>query len=170
MDINIDFATIKSAVRQQLSVIGKHHASQQGGSLFSTTTLTDIETNVMPTFIVASAQLIISELSPMVYTYNIDEDCISFDVSPSRWGDVLPSAFYDGVQSFIIADVMQSVLNMIAPDLAPKYATDAKNQLAALSSMAFTKQPPAPSSVDYTSVAGTMYNDNGTEFTKPIVV
>ena len=165
MDINISFDTIKSAVRQQLSVIGKHHASPKGGSLFSTVDLTTIESSVVPTFIRASAQLIVSELSPVVYTYSAGEDSVSFDVSPSRWGNALPNAFYEGVKSFIIADAVQSALNMIAPDIAPKYATDAKNLLTALAVIAFTKQPPSQSTAKYSEVSGKMCNDDESEFT-----
>ena len=165
MDITIDFATIKSAVRQQLSVIGKHHASQQGGSLFSTTALTDIETNVMPTFIVASAQLVVAELSPVVRSYKATDDSISLEVSQSRWANALQQAFPDSVRSFIIADVLQAVLSMIVPDVATKYADDAKSLLAALVGITFSKVTPAQSDEEFSSVSGKMCNDDGSEFT-----
>lgn len=137
--------------------------------MFSTTDLTAIEENVIPTLIVASAQLIAAQLSPVLMSYSATGDILSFDVNPSRWGTELPKAFADGVRSFIIVDALRSVLAMIVPDLAPKYEADAKNLLAALAAIAFTKQPPAQSTAEYSEVSGQMCNDDGSNF-QPVQV
>lgn len=163
--VTIDYADIKAEARKHLAIIGKHRANPKGGTLFATTDLTTIEADVIPTFIVSSAQLIVSALSPVVSSYATTGEKLTFEVNPSRWGAVLPVSFADSVRSFIAAYVTGAVLNMTLPDAAPKYETDAKNQLAALTAIAFTKQTPKASTADYSAVSGKMYNDDGTEFT-----
>lgn len=153
-EISIENSKISSLARQQLSIIGKHHKSPTGGTLFATTTLSEIEVGVMPTLIVGAAQVIVGELSPIVTAYGSDNTKLTFDIEKSRWGDALPSAFADNIKMYIVANVVQSVLNMSVPDIAPKYTSDAQLLLASLVKMAFVKKPPG------TSV--TVYNVSGT--------
>lgn len=163
--IEIDYTSISKAVRTQLAIIGKHRASPKGGTLYSTADLTTIEADVIPMQIIASAQTLVSALSPVVTSYSTDGGKLTFEVSASRWGEALPVSFADSVKAFVVANVTGDVLSMTLPDAAAKYAADAKNQLAALTSIALAKQAPKPSTAEYSDVSGKMYNDDGTEFT-----
>lgn len=141
---SVSVATVKSSVRAQLSVIGKHHATQPNSTLFSTTTLSSLESSVMDEFVRTAVQLVVSALTPVLSVYS-SSTSFKFSVNSSRWGNALPVAVQDAVQSFIVASVVQSCLNMTVPDIAPRYSADAQNMLTAIVSMVFTKQPPVKS-------------------------
>ena len=113
MSISVTLSDVTAAAKQQLSIIGKHHKTASGETLFSTATLSSLEESAMPTFAKSAAHIVVAELSP------------------------------------IIASTVQSVINMFAPDIAPKYTADAQNLLASLVKMAFTKQQPRTSSSAY---------------------
>lgn len=166
----ITYSDIKKEVRKHLAIIGKHRANPKGGTLFATTDLTTIETDVIPTFIVGATQMIAATLSPILASYSTDSNSLSFEIDASRWGTALPESFADSVRSYIVAYVTSAVLSMVLPDTAQKYDTEAKNLLAALTNIAYTKQTPAASTADYSNVSGGMYNDDGTEFNKTTVI
>lgn len=149
MDIAIYLEDVKEAVKRQLSIIGKHHSTQKGDTLFSVSTLSSVEDTVMRQCIIDGAQLVTSNLSPVLAGYEVGKkaggqkaEYIAFVVNTTRSNDALSGAAQDSVKSLLIAYVTQSVLAMVLPDLAGKYATDVQAQLLAATRLIFTKTPP----------------------------
>ena len=71
MDIAIYLEDVKEAVKRQLSIIGKHHSTQKGDTLFSVSTLSSVEDTVMRQCIIDGAQLVTSNLSPVLSGYEV---------------------------------------------------------------------------------------------------
>lgn len=152
MDIAIYLEDVKEAVKRQLSIIGKHHSTQKGDTLFSVSTLSSVEDTVMRQCIIDGAQLVTSNLSPVLAGYEVGKkaggqkaEYIAFVVNTTRSNDALSGAAQDSVKSLLIAYVLQSVLAMVLPELAGKYATDVQTQLLATTRLVFTKTPPSSS-------------------------
>lgn len=152
MDIAIYLEDVKEAVKRQLSIIGKHHSTQKGDTLFSVSTLSSVEDTVMRQCIIDGAQLVTSNLSPVLSGYEVGKkaggqkaEYIAFVVNTTRSNDALSGAAQDSVKSLLIAYVTQSVLAMVLPNLAGKYATDVQAQLLAATRLIFTKTPPGSS-------------------------
>ena len=149
MEITILLDNVKDVVKRQLSIIGKHHSTQKGDTLFAVSTLSSLEETVMQQYIEDGAQLVASNLSPVLQGYTFGKKAglekvsyLSFDVNTTRSNDALSEAAQDSVKTLLIAYVTQSVLAMVLPDLAGKYATDVQAQLLAATRLIFTKTPP----------------------------
>jgi hypothetical protein len=145
MSISVTLSDVTAAAKQQLSIIGKHHKTASGETLFSTATLSSLEESAMPTLAQSAAHIVVAELSPIITSFAGGEH-LSFWIDNDRWNNGLNSAFSAALQSYLIASTVQSVINMFAPDIAPKYTADAQHLLASLVKMAFTKQQPRISS------------------------
>lgn len=157
--VSVTLSDVTAAAKQQLSIIGKHHKTASGETLFSTATLSSLEESTMPTFAQSAAQIVVAELSPMITSFTGGEH-LSFWIDNDRWNNGSNSAFSAALQSYLIASTVQSVINMFAPDIAPKYTADAQHLLASLVKMAFTKQQPRTSSVDYNVSASARIEDS----------
>lgn len=143
---------VKDVVKRQLSIIGKRHSTQKGDTLFAVSTLSSLEETVMQQYIEDGAQLVASNLSPVLQGYTFGKKAglekvsyLSFDVNTTRSNDALSEAAQDSVKTLLIAYVTQSVLAMVLPELAGKYATDVQTQLLATTRLVFTKTPPSSS-------------------------
>ena len=159
MSISVTLSDITAAAKQQLSIIGKHHKTASGETLFSTATLSSLEENAMPTLAQSAAHIVVAELSPLITSFAGGEH-LSFWIDNDRWNNGLNSAFSAALQSYLIASTVQSVINMFAPDIAPKYTADAQQLLASLVKMAFTKQQPSSSSSAYNISATATVEDS----------
>lgn len=155
MDFKIYLNDVKAAVKRQLSIIGKHHSTQKGDTLFSVSTLTSVEESVMQQFIVDGAQHLVSNLAPVLSSYTLGDldgqsaqasslivPYLTFSVRTTRTNKALSDAATQGVLALLVAYVTHSVLSMVLPDLAPKYANDVQLQLQATSQLVFNKLPP----------------------------
>lgn len=166
MQIRIYLEDVKTAVKRQLSIIGKHHATQRGDTLFSAATLSSVEEHVFQQFIIDGAQLVIANLSPVLTAYTVgdlpDEPSaasdapstdapsvivpyLCFSVAASRTSQALSSAAQDSVQALLVAYVVHAVLSMVLPELAPKYAADVQSMLLAATRLVLAKSPPPKS-------------------------
>ncbi|WP_308227513.1 hypothetical protein [uncultured Prevotella sp.] len=152
MEITILLDNVKDVVKRQLSIRGKHHSTQKGDTLFAVSTLSSLEETVMQQYIEDGAQLVASNLSPVLQGYTFGKKAglekvsyLSFDVNTTRSNDALSEAAQDSVKTLLIAYVTQSVLAMVLPELAGKYATDVQTQLLATTRLVFTKTPPSSS-------------------------
>ena len=125
MSISVTLSDVTAAAKQQLSIIGKHHKTASGETLFST-----------------------------------ESSSLTFVIDNTRWNNGLDSAFSAALLSYLIASTVQSVINMFAPDIAPKYTADAQHLLASLVKMAFTKQQPRTSSSAYNISATATVEDS----------
>lgn len=159
MSISVTLSDVTAAAKQQLAIIGKHHKTASGETLFSTATLSSLEESVMPTFAQSAAHIVVAELSPIITSFTGGEH-LTFWVDNDRWNNGLNSAFSAALQSYLIASTVQSVINMFAPDIAPKYTADAQHLLASLVKMAFTKQQPRTSSSAYNISATATVEDS----------
>lgn len=148
MTISVTLSDVTAAAKQQLAIIGKHHKTASGETLFSTATLSSLEESAMPTLAQSAAHIVVAELSPIITSFAGGEH-LSFWIDNDRWNNGLNSAFSAALQSYLIASTVQSVINMFAPDIAPKYTADTQYLLASLVKMAFTKQQPRTSSTPY---------------------
>ena len=165
MDFKIYLNDVKAAVKRQLSIIGKHHSTQKGDTLFSVSTLTSVEESVMQQFIVDGAQHLVANLAPVLSSYTLGDldgqsaqasdassilpsasplivPYLTFSVRTTRTNKALSDAAMQGVLALLVAYVTHSVLSMVLPDLAPKYANDVQSQLQATSQLVFNKLPP----------------------------
>lgn len=146
--VSVTLSDVTAAAKQQLSIIGKHHKTASGETLFSTATLSSLEESAMPTLAQSAAHIVVAELSPIITSFT-GGDSLSFMLDNDRWNNGLNSAFSAALRSYLIASTVQSVINMFAPDIAPKYTADAQQLLASLVKMAFTKQQPGASYTTY---------------------
>lgn len=184
MQIRIYLEDVKTAVKRQLSIIGKHHATQRGDTLFSAATLSSVEEHVFQQFIIDGAQLVIAHLSPVLTAYTVgdlpDEPSaasgqsvanqtagpndapsviapyLCFSVAASRTNQALSDAAQDSVCSLLVAYVVQAVLSMVLPDLAPKYAADVQSLLLAATRLVLAKSPPPKSPSTLTDFSGSV--------------
>lgn len=163
MEITILLDNVKDVVKRQLSIIGKHHSTQKGDTLFAVSTLSSLEETVMQQYIEDGAQLVASNLSPVLQGYTFGKKAglekvsyLSFDVNTTRSNDALSEAAQDSVKTLLIAYVTQSVLAMVLPELAGKYATDVQTQLLATTRLVFTKTPPSSSEKTLTDCEGSV--------------
>lgn len=162
MQFNIYLQDVKDAVKRQLAIIGKHHNTPKGDTLFSATTLSGTEEKVMQQFIVDGAQHVVSALAPVISGYNVGgfielprenaqakqmeiQPYLCFSVNTTRTNNALSDAAQDSITSLLVAYVTQSVLAMTLPELASKYATDVQAQLLATTRLVMTKTPPSSS-------------------------
>lgn len=159
LSISVTLSDVTAAAKQQLSIIGKHHKTASGETLFSTATLSSLEESAMPTLAQSAAHIVVAELSPIITSFAGGEH-LSFWIDNDRWNNGLNSAFSAALQSYLIASTVQSVINMFAPDIAPKYTADAQHLLASLVKMAFTKQQPLTSSSAYNISATATVEDS----------
>ena len=155
MSISIHLRTIASSVKQHLAVIGKHHRTPSGETVFTSVTLSEIESTLLPSFVKTAAQVLLAELSPILASYTLNDlGYLTFTTSNARWGDVVPEVFVSTVRSYLVASSVQSALNLSLPDIAPKYAADTQSLLGSLIRMAFTKTPPGASASTLTGCTG----------------
>lgn len=153
--ISIHLPTIAQPVKQHLAVIGKHHRTPSGETVFTSVTLSEIESTLLPSFVKTAAQVLLAELSPILASYTLNDlGYLTFTTSNARWGDVVPEVFVSAVQSYLVASSVQSALNLSLPDIAPKYAADTQALLNSLVRMAFTKTPPGVSTSTLTDCTG----------------
>ena len=100
----------------------------------------------------------VSNLAPVLSEYSVGDlpekgkqkegetvPYISFEVNTTRNNNALSGAAQDSVKSLLIAYVTQSILAMVLPELAGKYATDVQTLLQAATRQIFTKMPPSSS-------------------------
>ena len=113
----------------------------------------------MPTFAKSAAHIVVAELSPIITSFT-ESSSLTFVIDNTRWNNGLNSAFSAALQSYLIASTVQSVINMFAPDIAPKYTADAQQLLASLVKMAFTKQQPSSSAAAYNVSATATLEDS----------
>lgn len=150
--ISIHLPTIAQPVKQHLAVIGKHHRTPSGETIFTSVTLSEMESTLLPSFVESAAQVLLAELSPILASYTLNDlGYLIFTTSNTRWGDAVPEVFTSTVRSYLVASSVQSALNLSLPDVAPKYAADTQSLLNSLIRMAFTKNPPGTST---TTLAG----------------
>ena len=135
-------ATLISAIKRHLSIIGKRLYSKDGKNMFSDITLSSAEdTQILTQYINASAQDIESVLKQFVTTSTYGAT-ISMTIQNTRGDADFEPRTQAMVESYITLNSVGGYLSMLHPDLAQKYQRDAQQRLESLVAYVFYKKPP----------------------------
>jgi hypothetical protein len=146
LNIQIAPSTIKTQVKNHLSIIGRRVKDNTGKSLYSSIQLTTNEDNIVETYMDGAIDFLVGQLADVV-TITLINGSYNVTFANSRWtggvnkADFTPS-FNDAFTRFVVAYTVSQVLSMYAPEYAKKYDADASNVLVTLKQLVFTKQPP----------------------------
>jgi hypothetical protein len=140
--MTITVATVISAIKRHLSIIGKRLYSKDGKNMFSDITLSSAEdTQILTQYINASAQNVEAVLKQFISasTYGAT---ISLTITNTRGDSDFETRTQDLAESYITLNSTGEYLSMLHPDLAAKYQRDAKQRLESLIAYVFYKKPP----------------------------
>ena len=146
LNIQIAPSTIKTQVKNHLSIIGRRVKDNTGKSLYSSIQLTTNEDNIVETYMDGAIDFLVGQLADVV-TITLINGSYNVTFANSRWtggenkADFTPS-FNDAFTRFVVAYTVSQVLSMYAPEYAKKYDADVTNCLVSLKQLVFTKQPP----------------------------
>lgn len=144
--VTVKMDNVSKGVIMRLSVIGKHHADANGKSLFSATTLSEIEQQqAIPQLAKEAVQLILAEIMDVLDSYQESNEQFSFSLKSSRLSLTQNAALANLIPQAIIAYCMQETLAMIIPDMAQKYILNFQSFLTQIARIAYRKMPPANS-------------------------
>ena len=153
--MTITIATVISAVKRHLSVIGKRLYNKEGKNMFSDITLSSAEdTNILTQYINASAQDIEAALKQFITASTYSAASISMTIANTRGDDDFETRTKDLAESYITLNTVASYLSMLHPDLAQKYIADARNRMEALMMYVVYKKQPAAPNYSYADVTG----------------
>lgn len=149
-------STLISAIKRHLSIIGKRLYSKDGKNMFSDITLSSAEdTQILTQYINASAQDIEAVLKQLI-TASTYGSTISMTIANTRGDSDFETRTKDLAESYITLNSVGEYLSMLHPDLAQKYHADAQQRMESLIMYVFHKNPPAPASVGYNDINGSI--------------
>lgn len=152
-------ATLISAVKRHLSIIGKRLYTKDGKNLFSDITLSSAEdTQILTQYIYASAQDVESALKQFVTASSYDGTLgnITITIANTRGDSDFQTRTTDLTQSYIILNSVGEYLSMVHPDLSQKYQGDARQRMESLVLYVNYKNPPTESASSYSDIHGTI--------------
>lgn len=148
--MTVSFATIKSAVKRHLSIIGKRLYDKEGKNLFSNITVSSAEDPIFDQYISAGAQNIESLFRQLVTLYNVNGTTdITIVLENNRGVSEFDNRCADLITTYITLFTVGEYLSMTHPDLAEKYSRDAANAIQSLMAYAFYKEPPTGNGGSY---------------------
>ncbi len=139
MNINISANDIIDNVKKRLVIIGKHHATKKGDTLFTTAVLSSTELKTLSEFVSEGIRMVAAELAPFIYS--VTDDGISFDNTRLRPAHL--KAIERTAIGYLTAYATERTLDMTLPDIAKPYTEEAQNLLLSLVRLAYSKTPPA---------------------------
>ena len=141
--MTITIATVITAVKRHLSIIGKRLYSKEGKNMFSDITLSSAEdTQILSQYINSSAQDIEAVLKQFITATTNNGTTISMTISNTRGDADFQTRTQNMCESYVILNTVGECLSMLHPDIAQKYQRDAKQELESLVSYVFYKVPP----------------------------
>jgi hypothetical protein len=153
--MTITVATIISAIKRHLSVIGKRLYTKEGKNLFSDITLSSAEdTNILTQYINASAQDVEAVLKQFI-TASTYGPTISMTITNTRGDADFQTRVQDMIESYVRLNTIGEYLSMVHPELAQKYHADAQQRIEALMMYVIYKKPPTASGASYDDINGT---------------
>jgi hypothetical protein len=140
--MTITVATVISAIKRHLSIIGKRLYSKDGKNMFSDITLSSAEdTQILTQYINASAQNVEAVLKQFI-TASTYGATISLTITNTRGDSDFETRTQDLAESYITLNSTGEYLSMVHPDIAQKYQRDAKQKIEDLVSYVFYKKTP----------------------------
>jgi hypothetical protein len=140
--MTITIATVISAIKRHLSIIGKRLYSKDGKNMFSDITLSSAEdTQILTQYINASAQNVEAVLKQFI-TASTYGATISLTITNTRGDSDFETRTQDLAESYITLNSTGEYLSMVHPDIAQKYQRDAKQKIEDLVSYVFYKKTP----------------------------
>ena len=155
--MTITVATVISAIKRHLSIIGKRLYSKDGKNMFSDITLSSAEdTNILTQYITASAQDVEAALKQFITDSTYNTTSISMTIANTRGDSDFQTRAKDLAETYVLLNSIGEYLSMVHPDLAQKYFADAKQRMEALMLYVIYKKSPTPSSSSYNDINGTI--------------
>jgi hypothetical protein len=146
--MTITVATVISAIKRHLSIIGKRLYSKEGKNMFSDITLSSAEdTQILTQYITAAAQDVEAVLKQFITATVVTGSpatTISMTITNTRGDSDFETRVKDLSESYITLNAVGEYLSMLHPDLAQKYYRDAKQRIEMLVSYVYHKNPPTP--------------------------
>jgi hypothetical protein len=143
--MTITVATVISAIKRHLSIIGKRLYSKEGKNMFSDITLSSAEdTEILKQYINASAQDIEAVLKQFITDSTYNGTTIVMTIQNTRGDSDFETRVKDLSESYITLNAVGEYISMLHPDLAQKYYRDAKQRIEMLVSYVYHKNPPTP--------------------------
>lgn len=146
--MTITVATVISAIKRHLSIIGKRLYSKEGKNMFSDITLSSAEdTQILTQYITAAAQDVEAVLKQFITATVVTGSpatSIAMTITNTRGDSDFETRVKDLSESYITLNAVGEYLSMLHPDLAQKYYRDAKQRIEMLVSYVYHKNPPTP--------------------------
>lgn len=141
--MTITIATVISAIKRHLSIIGKRLYSKDGKNMFSDITLSSAEdTNILTQYITASAQDVESVLKQFITASTYSSSAVSMTITNTRGDSDFETRTQALAESYVTLNSIGEYLSMVHPDLAAKYQRDACQRIESLVEYVFYKKPP----------------------------
>lgn len=154
--MTLTIATLISAIKRHLSIIGKRLYTKEGKNLFSDVTLSTAEdTQILTQYINASAQDIEAALKNFI-TASSYGATINMTVTNTRGDSDFQSRVQGLSESYVTLNSVGEYLSMVHPELSEKYHADARQRMESLMVYVYHKTPPTASSYSYADVTGTI--------------
>lgn len=162
MNINISANDIISSAKKRLVIIGKHHATKSGDTLFTTSVLSSAEIQTLSEFVAEGIRMVAAELAPFIHA--VSDEGISFDNTRLRPAHL--NAIERAAVGYLTAYTTERTLEMTLPDIAKPYADEAQNLLVSLVRLTYSKTPPAGTIDTLDSMTGKVYLDDDVDDTE----
>ena len=153
MDFTI--ATIVSAAKRHLSIIGKRLYEKDGKNMFADITLSSVEDPILTQYINASAQDVEAFLKQLVTASTYSSTTITITIANTRGDSDFATRTQALAESFITLNTVGEYLSMVHPDISQKYLADARKRMEALVSYVFYKKQPT-ATADPTAATATV--------------
>lgn len=143
--ITLTIATLISAIKRHLSIIGKRLYSKDGKNQFSDITLSSAEdTQILTQYIESSYNDVEALLNQFIFPGNSTPESgkIKFDITNTRGDSNFETRSKDMIEAYIVLNSVGEYLSMMHPDIAQKYQRDARQKVEALIGYVFHKNPP----------------------------
>ena len=145
--MTITVATVISAIKRHLSIIGKRLYSKDGKNMFSDITLSSAEeTQILTQYINASAQDIEAVLKQFITATtpggSPTGSTITMTITNTRGDSDFETRTQALAESYVTLNSIGEYLSMVHPDIAQKYQRDAQQRLESLVAYVFYKKPP----------------------------
>lgn len=162
LTINYSYASLITDIKKLLSVIGKRTKTNDGQDLFSQVTLSSVEEPVLNGYIHSANEKITNLFREFITDTTSTITTFSFTFENTRWRrdsdktSPLLNGLSSGVKGFIVSFAVSEILAPNFPQLAEKFANDAKMHLDSLSKLIYYKMAPEQSTSDYSSISGSV--------------
>ena len=141
--MTITIATVISAIKRHLSIIGKRLYNKEGKNMFSDITLSSAEdTQILTQYINASAHDIEALLKQMVTGSTYNGTTIVMTIANTRGDADFDARTQALAESYVTLNSVGEYISMLHPDIAQKYQRDAKQNIESLVSYVFYKKTP----------------------------